>query len=135
LALSGDHRQRIPHAAVTSSRWTWRHYAPQFGLVNRSPPGTARGVAQLICDGKALRGSIKLTAGGGTACSAKVRRWIAPLGIVISQAGYVTGENDGRAVLKKLLWVLNLQWCRSRQMPGGPRGCDWQIQDQGLISS
>ncbi|MCP9790534.1 ISAs1 family transposase [Vulcanococcus limneticus Candia 3F8] len=71
-------------------------------------PGSAADLDQLICDGKTLRGSIKPTAGGGSAFIAQVTLYSAALGVAIAQAYYATGENHERAVLKKLLGELDL---------------------------
>jgi hypothetical protein len=61
-----------------------------------------------VCDGKALRGSIVPTAGGGSAFIAQVTLYSAALGVAISQACYATGENHERAVLRQLLGELDL---------------------------
>jgi len=57
---------------------------------------------QLVCDGKTLRGSIKPTAGGGSAFIAQVTLYSAALGVAIAQVCCATGENHDWAVLKKL---------------------------------
>ena len=72
-------------------------------------PDGAEGLDQLICDGKALRGSVTPTAGGGSTFIAQVTLYSAALGLAISQACYATGENHERAVLKKLLGELDLE--------------------------
>jgi hypothetical protein len=72
-------------------------------------PGGANDLAQLICDGKTLRGSIEPTAGGGSAFIAQVTLYSATLGVAISQACYATGENHERAVLRQLLGQLDLE--------------------------
>ncbi|QPN70518.1 transposase family protein [Synechococcus sp. CBW1108] len=56
-------------------------------------PGGAADLDQLVFDGKTLRGSIELTAGGGSAFIAQVTLYLAALGVAISQACYATGEN------------------------------------------
>jgi hypothetical protein len=72
-------------------------------------PGGTADLDQLVCNGKTLRGSIKPTAGGGSAFIAQVTLYSAALGLAISQACYATGENQERAVLKKLLGELDLE--------------------------
>ena len=72
-------------------------------------PDGAEGLDQLICNGKALRGSVEPTAGGGSTFISKVTLYSAALGLAISQACYTTGENHERAVLKKLLGELDLE--------------------------
>ncbi len=72
-------------------------------------PGGAGDLDQLVCDGKTLRGSIKPTAGGGSAFIAQVTLYSATLGVAISQACYATGENHERAVLRQLLGELDLE--------------------------
>jgi len=62
-----------------------------------------------VCDGKTLRGSIKPTAGGGSAFIAQVTLYSAALGVANSQACYATGENHERAVLRQLLGELDLE--------------------------
>ena len=47
-------------------------------------PGGAGGFDQLICDGKALRGSVEPTAGGGSTFIAQVTLYSAALGLAIS---------------------------------------------------
>jgi hypothetical protein len=64
---------------------------------------------QLVCDGKTLRGSIKPTAGGGSAFIAQVSLYSAALGVAISQACYATSDNHERAVLRELLGELDLE--------------------------
>jgi hypothetical protein len=60
-------------------------------------PGGTEDLDQLVCDGKTLRGSIKPTAGGGSAFIAQVTLYSAALGVAISQACYASGENhEGR---------------------------------------
>ena len=65
-------------------------------------PGGAAGLDQLVCDGKALRGSIEPTASGGSAFIAQFTLYSAALGVAISQACYATGEKHERAVLRQL---------------------------------
>ena len=72
-------------------------------------PGGAADLDRLVCDGKTLRGSIKPTAGGGSAFIAQVTLYSAALGVAISQACYATGENHERAVLRQLLGELDLE--------------------------
>ena len=72
-------------------------------------PGGAADLDQLVCDGKALRGSIEPTAGGGSAFIAQVTLYSAALGVAISQACYATRENHERAVLRQLLGELDLE--------------------------
>ena len=72
-------------------------------------PGGASDLDQLICDGKALRGSIEPTAGGGSAFIAQVMLYLAALGVAISQTCYATGENHERAVLRQLVGELDLE--------------------------
>ena len=71
-------------------------------------PGGTSDLDQLVCDGKALRGSIVPTAGGGSTFIAQVTLYSAALGVAISQACYATGENHERAVLRQLLGELDL---------------------------
>ncbi len=72
-------------------------------------PGGAADLDQLVCDGKTLRGSIEPTAAGGSAYIAQVTLYSAALGVAISQACYVTGENHKRAVLRQRLGELDLE--------------------------
>jgi hypothetical protein len=72
-------------------------------------PGGATDLDQLVCDGKTLRGSIKPSAGGGSAFIAQVTLYSAALGVAINQACYATGENHERAVLRQLLGELDLE--------------------------
>ena len=72
-------------------------------------PDGAEALDQLVCDGKAMRGSVERTPSGGSAFFAHETLYSAALGVAISQACYATGENDERAVLKKLLGELDLQ--------------------------
>ena len=72
-------------------------------------PSGVEGFDQLICDGKALRGSVEPTEGGGSTFISQVTLYSAALGLAISQACYATGENHERAVLKQLLGELDLQ--------------------------
>jgi hypothetical protein len=72
-------------------------------------PGGAADLAQLVCDGKTLRGSIEPTAGGGSAFIAQVTLYSAALGVAIGQACYATAENHERAVLRQLLGKLDLE--------------------------
>jgi len=55
-------------------------------------PGGAADLDQLVCDGKTLRGSIELTAGGGSAFIAQATLFSAALGVAISQACYATRQ-------------------------------------------
>ena len=72
-------------------------------------PGGASDLDRLMCDGKALRGSIEPTAGGGSAFIAQVTLYSGALGVAISQASYATGEKHERAVLRQLLGELDLE--------------------------
>ena len=72
-------------------------------------PGGATDLDQLVCDGKALMGSIEPTAGGGSTFIAHVTLYSAAFGVAISQACYATGENHERAVLRQLLGELDLE--------------------------
>jgi hypothetical protein len=54
------------------------------------------------CSYTLLRGSVELTAAGGSTFIAQVRPYSAALGLAISQACYPMGENHERAVLKEL---------------------------------
>jgi hypothetical protein len=72
-------------------------------------PGGAADLDQLICGGKTLRGSIELTARGGSSLIPQVTLYSAPLGVAISQACYATGENHELAVLRQLLGELDLE--------------------------
>jgi hypothetical protein len=73
-------------------------------------PGKADDLDQVICDGKALRGSIEPTAGGGgSAFIAQVTLYSAGLDVAISKACYCTGENHERAVQRWLLGELDLE--------------------------
>jgi len=47
-------------------------------------PGGAAGLDHLVCDGKALRGSIEPNSGGGSAFIAQVTHYSAGLGVAIS---------------------------------------------------
>jgi hypothetical protein len=66
-------------------------------------PGGAADLDQLVCEGKSLRGSIKPTAGGGSAFIAQGTVYSAALGLAISEACYATTGNQQRAVLWELL--------------------------------
>jgi hypothetical protein len=72
-------------------------------------PGGAADLDQLVCDGKTLRGSIEPMASGGCAFTAQVTLYSVALGLSISQACYVTGENHERTVLRQLLGELDLE--------------------------
>jgi hypothetical protein len=71
-------------------------------------PSGAADLDQLVCDGKALRGSIETTARGGLAFIAQVTLYSAALGVAISQTCYAKGENYERAVLRQLHGELDL---------------------------
>ena len=92
--------QRVDVAALCTANRDW--------TIAQIPGGTAD-LDQLICDGKALRGSIEPTAAGGSAFIAQVTLYSAALGLAISQACYATGENHERAVLRQLLGELDLE--------------------------
>lgn len=72
-------------------------------------PDGAEGLDQLICDGKALCGSVEPTAGAGSTFIAQVTPYSPALGLAISQACDATGENHERVVLKTLLGELDLE--------------------------
>ncbi len=100
----------VRRSGTSSCRWTSRPSARPFviGPSLRSPDG-AEGLDQLICDGKALRGSVVPTAGGGSTFIVQVTLYSAALGLAISQACYAMGENHERALLKMLLGELDLE--------------------------
>ena len=72
-------------------------------------PGGAADLNQLVCDGKALPGSIEPTTGGDSAIIAQVTLYSTSLVLAIAQVCYATGKNHERAVNKKQVGVLDLE--------------------------
>jgi len=87
----------VPALCVTICDWT----------IDQIPGGVAN-LDQLICDGKALRGSIEPTSGGDSFI-AQVTLYSAALGVAITQACCATCENHERAVLRQFLGELDLE--------------------------
>lgn len=69
----------------------------------------AEALDQLVCDGIAMRSLIQATFSGSSKFTAHVTLYSAAMGVAISQACYITGENHERFVPKTLLGELDLQ--------------------------
>ena len=72
-------------------------------------PGGAKGLEQLVCDGKTLRGSAVETDDGGHRFVAQVTVYARALGVALAQKSYDTHESSERAALKELLSSLELE--------------------------
>ncbi len=105
----------------------WRlHTAIRDWSITQSQVSRAANLDQLVCDGKALRGSIEPSAGGGSAFMAQVTLYSAALGVGISQACYATSAHTQRPFFS-WLWrciskspshaeTLNQPWVSPRLM-------------------
>lgn len=71
-------------------------------------PGGAKGLNQLVCDGKVLCGSAVETEDGKHRFVAQVTVYARALGVALAQKAYDTSESNERAVLKELLSTLDL---------------------------
>jgi hypothetical protein len=71
-------------------------------------PGGAEGLAQLVCNGKRLRGSAIETEDGHHRFVAQVTVYARALGVALAQKTYDTHESSERTAIKELLCSLDL---------------------------
>ena len=80
----------------------------QAWMISQIPGGT-KGLDQLVCDGKTLRGSAIETEDGNHRFVAQVTVYARALGVALAQKAYDTHESSERAALKELLSGLELE--------------------------